>query len=129
MGETPRMGNEGVSLPRALASAALLRGPVRSGRTGAAHGLVARLRRHLVLVAYLVLVAAMLFGIYRVETIANRTNASLCSFKADLERRVEATREFLLRNPEGIPGISRAEFERSLASQESTIASLGSLHC
>jgi CRP-like cAMP-binding protein len=65
----------------------------------------------------------------RIDELARSTNAALCTFKADLERRYQAGLAFLAKNPEGIPGISRADLEHSLANQRATISALRSLTC
>jgi hypothetical protein len=57
------------------------------------------------------------------------TNRALCNFYFDLDRRRQATVEFIKTHPDGIPGISRIELDRSLASQQATLDSLSDLKC
>lgn len=90
-------------------------------------------RAHLAVVAYGVLVVALLIGLYRVETIAGRTHEALCDFKADIERRELTTREFredieLGRRPP-IPGISVNDLARSESNLRQTLESLSDLRC
>lgn len=65
----------------------------------------------------------------KLDQIAQSTNAALCTFKRDLERRYATAVEFLKDNPEGIPGIPAADLERSLASQRATLDALANLQC
>lgn len=65
----------------------------------------------------------------QVEELARQTNEALCTFKADLERRYLAGVEFLDRNPDGIPGVSRADIARSLSNQKATLEALATLEC
>lgn len=59
--------------------------------------------------------------------LALQSHSALCTFKDDLETRRDTTRAFIESHHEGIPGISRADLDRSLAGQEATLRSLGSL--
>jgi hypothetical protein len=57
------------------------------------------------------------------------TNRALCNFYFDLDRRKQGTQDFINAHPNGIPGISRADLDRSLASQQATLVSLSELKC
>lgn len=83
------------------------------------------------LAAYLILAAGNVTGLVWQYMLANDTRTSLCAFKGDLERRVEAGEEFLKEHPQGIPGISAATIQNSLSNQRMTIAALesGGLEC
>lgn len=65
----------------------------------------------------------------RLEEVATQTHDTLCAFKRDLEVRYDNGAKFLKENPEGIPGISAAEIQRSLSNQKSTLESLSNLDC
>lgn len=84
----------------------------------------------LVLIA---IVAVTAFAYYRTEArvsdVATETHTALCTFKADLERRYEDGRQFLNENPDGIPGITTEDIQRSLANQKSTLDALAILEC
>lgn len=58
-----------------------------------------------------------------------RTTAALCVLRADLERRVRMSREFLAENPQGIPGIPSAVLRKSIADQQRTVDALAPLDC
>jgi hypothetical protein len=61
------------------------------------------------------------------------TRIALCAFKKDLARRARDTEQFIADVQAGrrkpIPGISLADFQRSLRGQRSTIKSLSDLPC
>lgn len=59
------------------------------------------------------------------------TNTSLCSFRGDLEQRVDQTQKFLDDHPgpEPFPGITRATLQTGLTNQRRTIESLSDLNC
>ena len=61
--------------------------------------------------------------------VATTTHTALCSLRSDLQRRVDASKAFLKEHPEGIPGISSAEIQRSTDSQEQTVKALDILKC
>jgi hypothetical protein len=57
-------------------------------------------------------------------------NDSLCTFRSDLQTRVDGTKEYL-DHPDKYPGIKipRSVIESQLKAQQQTIDSLSSLHC
>lgn len=67
--------------------------------------------------------------IEKIEGVAFSTNSALCAFKVDLQNRAENTRRFIAEHPDGIPGISRAEFDRQFANLVATLGSLNALRC
>lgn len=58
-----------------------------------------------------------------------KTVMALCTFRADLQRRYEAGVDFLRENPDGIPGITAEDLQRSLDNQKSTLDALEGLPC
>lgn len=64
-----------------------------------------------------------------IEKLAIETNAALCALRADLQRRHDAGVAFLKENPNGIPGISAADIQRSLGNQQATLDALSDLSC
>ena len=58
-----------------------------------------------------------------------KINGALCTFVADIQRRHDDGVKFLEDHPEGIPGISAADIQRSLDAQQSTLDSLSGLDC
>ena len=58
-----------------------------------------------------------------------QTQRALCTFVADLQRRVDTARQFLREHPNGIPGISRAQLQLSIDNQQRTIKALDALEC
>ena len=58
-----------------------------------------------------------------------RIDSALCTFVLDLERRVEAAREFLQKHPDGIEGIPAGAIRTSIDNQKKTIDALSGLRC
>lgn len=58
----------------------------------------------------------------------NNTRA-LCSFKNDLQRRVDQGNALLKTHPEGIAGIPAATIQASIQNQQASLISLDSLMC
>lgn len=90
-------------------------------------------------VAALVLAAILVF-VYsfrhaqverEIHDVAVETHNALCTFTNDLQHRLDTTREFLQKHPgrEPIPGISRADFRRSIQNQKATLDALAVLDC
>lgn len=59
-----------------------------------------------------------------------RTEQALCALRSDVERRIQASSDFLAVHPEGLPGlISPAELRKSQADQQRTVVALSGLKC
>lgn len=58
-----------------------------------------------------------------------RITTSLCTFVADLQRRHDDGVQFLEDHPDGIPGISAKDIQRSIDAQQSTLDALSGLDC
>lgn len=67
--------------------------------------------------------------IKRTDASSDESHRALCAFRSDLDTRIKAGKDFLKAHPNGIPGISRADIERSLQGQESTLDTLHFLRC
>lgn len=59
----------------------------------------------------------------------SRTRSALCTFRGDLEQRVNSSQDFLDEHPGGILGIPAASIRTTIANQRATIASLAGLRC
>jgi predicted negative regulator of RcsB-dependent stress response len=64
-----------------------------------------------------------------IKQVAISTNQALCALRFDLEARVENAEQFLVNNPDGIPGLSAASIQTSIESQRRTIVALRGLDC
>jgi hypothetical protein len=64
-----------------------------------------------------------------IAAVAENSNNALCSLRADLERRVEVSQDFLRENPDGIPGISAEVIRTGILNQQRTINALSGLDC
>lgn len=58
-----------------------------------------------------------------------RNTGALCALREDLERRVAASQDFLIKNPRGFPGIPLATLQKSITDQQRSIVALSGLHC
>lgn len=65
----------------------------------------------------------------RLAAAGKNAHDALCVFRTDLERRVEASREFLREHPGGIAGIDRDTFVSSINNQQQTLDALSVLRC
>lgn len=54
---------------------------------------------------------------------------SLCSFRADLERRVRTSEDYLRDNPQGFPGIPLSVLRKSIDDQRDVLYALRILRC
>jgi hypothetical protein len=73
-------------------------------------------------------VFAVFMGYILVQNVQRGTRAekALCVFRDDIERRAEAAEDFLIENPNGIPGITPETIRQSLKNQEDTLKALDS---
>lgn len=67
-------------------------------------------------------------GVY-ISHISHDNQQALCNQKETAQRQVEQTEEFILDHPNGIPGISRAQLERSKSNSVRTVNSLKEVDC
>jgi hypothetical protein len=78
------------------------------------------------------LVAGLIFAQVqrdRIARVSNDTVSALCTFRDDLQHRYDEGVKFLVNHPDGIPGISAADIQRSLENQKATLKSLEELPC
>lgn len=78
---------------------------------------------------HILLLAALVAAVAFLAYFAFETNQALCTFKQDLQVRYDNGVQFLVDNPEGIPGISAADIQRSLSNQRATLEALSDLNC
>lgn len=87
--------------------------------------------KFIVIMIYLIVQTAFTTkGIYDNYQLANETHGSLCVLKKDYEKRVTDSEAFLVKHPQGIPGLaSRADILRSIQAIEANVVSLRNLNC
>ena len=90
--------------------------------------MVQRRQRHQVW-ATVALFASLVILVLYVVSVAWGVNGSLCELRADLERRVEVSQQFLVDHPNGIKGIPAETIEQQVENQSRTIEALADLHC
>lgn len=102
-----------------------------NGEETVADELRRRLKRLLwatiILYGVVIIVSAVGWWITHQQT--NQTHNALCTFKDDLQKRIDGTQAFLVRYPNGLDGLSKADLVKSIRDQKSTIESLDSLNC
>lgn len=79
-----------------------------------------------------VVVAVTIGGYFKLQALANQghsVHAAVCVFRADLEKRVETSKQFLKEHPNGIPGIPASLIKNSIENIQKTIDSLKRLDC
>lgn len=81
----------------------------------------------LLLAAGSMFLSALLFT--RLADTTTRTNDALCTFRADVQQRVDNTEGFLIEHPQGIPGVPAATLRQSLVGQRRTVTALSGLPC
>ena len=79
--------------------------------------------------ALTILVVLSLVQIKQTRDYSAETQDPLCALRGDLEQRVEGSREFLRKYPEGLLGIPASAIRISLEGQERTVRVLDSLSC
>ena len=88
---------------------------------------------HRNVLAYAVLVAAMLVGVYRVESVAKENRDSICRFVVNLTERRDAQVEYRDDLEDGtrppIPGVTIGDIQRSIDQQTATIDAFAELNC
>ena len=80
---------------------------------------------HIAMIVSIVALSLSLFA----NVVAVNNNTAVCKYRADLQARYDAGREFVKKHPNGIPGISRSDLDRSLKVQAATLKSLENLRC
>ena len=60
---------------------------------------------------------------------ADSNGDALCALRADLEKRVESSQQFLIDHPDGIAGIPARTIREGIENQRRTIDALGDLSC
>lgn len=64
-----------------------------------------------------------------IAQVAVTTKKALCTFRHDLQLRIQASEQFLKDNPNGIVGITAEQIRQSLINQKQTVESLEDLRC
>jgi hypothetical protein len=92
-----------------------------------------------VVVISFVVLAMMGYAITKTRAIARDNHAlalqgeqahdAICALKADLDRRIQASLDFLVTHPNGIQGITAATIRQGIANQQLTIDALQEVKC
>jgi hypothetical protein len=60
---------------------------------------------------------------------ADINREALCTFRADLQARVQTSEDFLEKNPEGFPGFPAQTIKQGIDNQRQTVEALSALNC
>jgi hypothetical protein len=78
----------------------------------------------------LIIVAGLLgFAIHTNSKAISQAHRALCNQKQTLQVNISATKQFLIQHPQGIPGLSRAIFLRSIAVNTNSLAAFKDVEC
>jgi len=58
-----------------------------------------------------------------------RTKHALCVLRGDLQTRINASTAYLVKHPEGIPGVDPKVIRDGIRNQQRTVSALRSLNC
>lgn len=83
----------------------------------------------------MVATAVLILLVWQISTTSDLTrdgqeaHDAICALRADVDRRRQASLQFLSENPRGIPGIPASVIRNGITNQEATLEALGGLEC
>ena len=78
----------------------------------------------------IVILSVVLMGVAGYAFLQGRKNTrALCAIRANAEDREQQTQQFLFDHPNGIPGISVSDLNRSIQAYRATVRSLDDVDC
>lgn len=81
-------------------------------------------------VAMFALLGATMAGtVWYVYHTTENNRSALCAYRADLDSRIATGKQFLIDNPNGIPGISAKTLQRSIDNEERAAKSFAVVDC
>jgi hypothetical protein len=89
------------------------------------------LRRSLrVLIVLTVVLYVILGGVaFYTYQLGQKNKRALCTIRANAQTRADATQDFLLRHPNGIPGVTVLDLNRSINAYRATVHALDDVNC
>lgn len=81
------------------------------------------------IVAFTAITFAALWKIHDLANDGRMARSSLCIVRDDLQRRIDASIDFLARYPQGIPGVPPKLIRKSILDGQGTVAALHGLRC
>lgn len=81
--------------------------------------------------AFVVVVGVLLVagGVLKVYQTADQAHKAICALREERIDAIHASEKFIHDHPQGIPGISRADIERSIATQRQTVRAFRFADC
>jgi len=68
-------------------------------------------------------------GVWKVYDLADNAHKAICALRADRIQSIEDAQQFLRKHPDGIPGITRRDIQRSIDQQEVTVRAFRFADC
>lgn len=91
---------------------------------------VRRTLRGLVIATVILFIALAAVATYGYIT-SNQNRIAVCNLDKDLQRRVDSSKDFLIKHPRGLSqlGVTRAQIVKEITNQERTLDALSSVSC
>lgn len=80
-------------------------------------------------VALIIILAGTILGVLQVYKTADQAHHAICALRAERVQGIKNARRFLEEHPKGIPGITRADIQRSIATQKQTVRAFRFADC
>ena len=90
---------------------------------------IEHLNELIVIVGAIVILAGVFAGVLRVWQTAEEAHHAICALRHEREQAIIDAKKFLSEHPQGIPGITRADIERSIGTQEQTVRAFRFADC
>lgn len=97
------------------------------GPSKAATEIKATLRR--LVIATVVLFFLIIAGGVYTWAVSNQNKDALCAYRADLESRIKSSQDFLVKHPNGIPGVAVSDIQKSVDSQQHAVKAFKKINC
>jgi len=75
------------------------------------------------------ILVGIIVGVWKVYETADNAHKAICALRADRIQSIEDGKAFLRRHPDGIPGITRSDIQRSIDQQEVTVRAFRFADC
>lgn len=82
-----------------------------------------------VVIGVILILAGTIAGILKVYSLADQAHHAVCALRQERINGIKSTKKFIHDHPEGIPGISRTDLERSIQQQQQTVRAFRFADC
>ena len=80
-------------------------------------------------VALVIVLAGTFAGVLKVYQTADQAHQAICALREERVDGIKSAQRFLHKHPQGIPGISRADIQRSIETQKQTVRAFRFADC